>query len=144
MLLKRWSPFIDSDFRFVTPWVDRFFGEVGNGFTWRPFTDMYKENGDLVVKAELPGIDPEKDLKISIEADVLVIHGEKTVEKEVTEKDRYLMERSFGNFDRRIPLPEGVDPNKLSAQYEKGVLTVKVPLPTQVEPTKKQIPVMVK
>jgi HSP20 family protein len=104
---------------------------------------MYRENGDLVVTAELPGIDPEKDLKITVEADVLVIHGEKTVEKEVTEKDRYLKERSFGHFERRIPLPEGVDPDKLSARYDKGVLTVKVPLPTKVEPVKKQIPVAV-
>jgi HSP20 family protein len=142
MDLRLWSPWIDREFRFNFPWVDRFF-EHEPLLAWRPYTDMYRENGLLIVKAELPGIDPDKDVKITVEGDMLVLSGEKLTEKEVKEPDRLLRERIFGHFERRIPLPDKVDPEAIKAVYEKGVLTIKVPLPTEVRPKTKEIPVSV-
>ena len=90
-------------------------------FEFRPTTDVVRENGALVVTAELPGIDPDKDVQITLEGDVLTIKGEKTAEKEVQDKDRYMHERHYGSFERRLPLPDGVHPeaiNEESAEAE--------------------------
>ena len=113
------------------------------GFEFRPITDIVRENGGLVVTAELPGIDPAKDVEILVESDMLVIKGEKAAEKTVEEKDRYLHERHFGSFERRLPLPDGVDPEAITATYDKGVLTVRVPMPAQATSAARTIPIKV-
>lgn len=142
MDLRLWSPWLEREFRFNFPIAERLF-EHEPFFAWKPFVDMYRENGELVLKAELPGIDPVKDLKISVEGDMLILSGDKVTEKEVKEPDRYLKERLFGHFERRIPLPDKVDPDAIKAGYEKGILTVRVALPTEVKPKIKEIPVSV-
>jgi HSP20 family protein len=109
---------------------------------FRPSIDATRTDGELIVKAELPGIDPAKDMEITVDEDFLTIKGEKTQEKEVKEEDRYVHERRYGKFVRRIPVPEGVSADKISAMYKDGVLTVKVMLPEEkaiFEP--RQIPV---
>jgi HSP20 family protein len=112
-------------------------------FEFRPTTDIVRENGTLVVTAELPGIDAGKDVQIMLEGDVLVIKGEKTAEKELTNEDRYLHERHFGSFERRVPLPDGVDADSIVATYDKGVLTVRVALPAEKVETSRTIPIKV-
>lgn len=112
-------------------------------FEFRPTTDVVRENGTLKVTAELPGIDPEKDVEITIEGDVLLIRGTKTATEEVTEKDRYLRERHFGSFERRIPMPDGVNPDSIKATYDKGVLTVRVPMPKEAETMVRKIPIII-
>lgn len=120
--------------------VDRAFGR-SEFFPWRPSVDVFTREGRFVVELELAGIDPEKDVEVSVEDDVLVIKGEKSREHEVTEKERYLLERSYGSFERRIPLPEGADTEAVSAEYAKGILTVMVPVRAAAEHERKTVPV---
>ena len=117
MELKLWSPFFSLE-KDMQSLMDRFLGE-SEKFDWRPTTDMYRENGMLVIKAELPGLDPSKDIEIAVEDDLLTIRGQKSAEQEVTEKDRYMKERLFGTFERRIPLPDGVKADDIAAAYDK-------------------------
>jgi HSP20 family protein len=143
MELKLWSPFFSLE-KDMQSLMDRFLGEhKGEKFDWRPTTDMYRENGTLVIKAELPGLDPAKDVEIAVEDDLLTIRGHKSADKEVIEKDRFMKERLFGSFERRIPLPDGVKADDIAAAYDKGVLTVKVPVPEKETPVPKRIPVSI-
>lgn len=144
MELKVWSPFyeIEKEFRSMRDRFPSFFGELTT-FDFRPITDMRREEGNLIVTAELPGIDPQKDVEITVEEGMLVITGEKTEEKEVHEEDRYLCERHFGSFERRLPLPDGVDPETISASYDKGILTVTVPIPELTVEERRSIPITV-
>lgn len=121
-------------------WMDRAFGR-GMVVPWRPSVDVYTREGSFVVEVELAGLDPEKDVEVSVEEDFLVITGEKSREHEVAEEDRYLLERSYGRFERRIPLPEGADADAVSALYDKGVLRVSVPLRAEAEHPKRKVPV---
>jgi HSP20 family protein len=138
MELKLWSPFFDLDkeWRFDFP---RFGRELA-GFDFWPKVDLIKKEDEMLVTAELPGLDP-KDIEVSIEGDILTIKGEKLEEKEVTEESRYVHERSYGKFQRRIPLPEGTSADKMTASYDKGVLTLKLPKAAEVKPASKSIPI---
>lgn len=100
--------------------------------TWAPRVDVFEKNGDIVVKAELPGVAKE-DVKLTIDEDELVIEGERHSEKEVEEKDFYRMERSYGSFYRRIPMPAGVQAEQVKATFADGVLEVHIPKPAQAE-----------
>ena len=142
MELKVWTPFfnMEKDMRTMFEKVQKAFGE-STLFEFGPTTDVVRENGTLVVTTELPGIDPIKDVEITIEGDVLLIKGSKTAEEEVTEKDRYTHERHFGSFERRLLLPDGVDSESIVATYDKGVLTVRVPMPAETEQRAVKIPI---
>lgn len=107
-----------------------------------PVTDVFARDEDLVVRVELPGIDPD-DLKVTIEDGYLVIRGERKKDEEVEEERYYRMEASYGTFERFIPLPEGFEEPKIEALYTDGVLEVIVPAAAKaLEPPKpKTIPV---
>lgn len=98
-------------------------------FPWKPSTDLYRENGSLVLKAELPGIDPKSELSVDVEDNVLHIHGEKAVDRQVDEPDRLIRERQFGSFNRDLMLPDGIDAEDITANYDNGILTVMMPIP---------------
>jgi HSP20 family protein len=100
---------------------------------WTPKIDVFGQNGSIIVKAEVPGV-PKESMDVYVEDGDLVIRGERKAEKEVKETDFYRMERSYGSFYRRLPLPEGVDPKAIEANYADGVLEVKVPKPAMPEP----------
>ncbi len=139
MRLEQWRPLIDieRDWELHLP---RFWEK--DDFAFRPSMDVVRNEGELIVAAELPGIDVEKDIEITLYDDYLTIKGEKSEDKEVTEDDRYIRERRFGSFVRTIPLPEGVSADKIAAEYTDGVLTVKVALPEESEPLEpRKIPV---
>ena len=131
MQLKVWTPFLDLE-RDMRRFMERF--PIEEAHTIRPTIDMRRQNGDLVVTVELAGIDPERDLDITIEDDVLLIKGEKTEEAESKDEDRFIRERRYGAFERRIALPDGIEPSDVKASYDNGVLTVKVPVPTPSQP----------
>lgn len=88
--------------------------------------DMFEQNGNVVVKAEMPGIDPEK-IDVTVVGDELRISGEREEEKEVKEENFYRSERTYGRIHRSLTLPTGVDPDKVSASVKNGVLEVTLP-----------------
>ena len=107
---------------------------------WSPTLDVSETKNDLVVKAEIPGIDP-KDIDISLANEMLTIKGEKKQEKEEKEENYHLIERSYGSFARTIRLPREVQSDKISASYKNGIL--KVTLPKSEEAKKKEIKIKV-
>lgn len=128
MELKTWSPLLDLE-REMRSMLGPFWPAETGERPVRVVTDMRREGDKLVVTVEMPGIDPDKDISVSVEGDALIIKGEKTGEREVKEEDLYLKERRFGRFERTVVLPDGVDPDSVTASYDKGVLTVEVPVP---------------
>lgn len=113
---------------------------------YAPTLDVFERGDDLVVKLEIPGIDPEKDVTIEVKDHTLVIRGERRQEQEVKEEAYYRMEASYGAFERRIEVPEGVDEEKIAATYADGVLEVIVPDAAKAVPQKaveaRKIPVL--
>lgn len=98
---------------------------LGQG-RWSPAVDMAESGSELTVRAELPGMDP-KDIDISVSGGQLVISGEKRESTEHKDKDVYHTETRYGSFRRMLPLPEGVDTEKVEANYSNGVLTLRLP-----------------
>lgn len=88
------------------------------------------EDGTLVVKAEAPGVDPEKDIDLTVSDNALTIRVERRQEEKVEEKDRYRTEFKYGSFTRTVPLPAGVTAEDVDASYADGILTVRVPMDT--------------
>jgi HSP20 family protein len=103
--------------------------------------EEFVEDRTLVVRAELPGIDPEKDVDISVADGSLVIRAEKEQKSEKKEKDSYRSEFHYGSFVRAIALPSGVDEAQIAASYRDGVLEVRVPMGEPIEPAKVKIPI---
>jgi HSP20 family protein len=93
---------------------------------WSPKLDVAETKDALVVKAEVPGIDP-KEVELTLQGDVLAIKGEKKREKEEKDEHRYRVECSYGAFTRAVRLPVAVDAAKVTATFKNGVLTVKLP-----------------
>lgn len=114
-------------------------------FVRKPFApamNVFRRDDDLVIRTELPGIDPEKDIRITTRDHELVIEGERRQEEEVEEEAYYRMEATYGIFERRIPIPDGVDDDKIAATYTDGVLEVVVPAAAAELPAEhRQIPV---
>jgi HSP20 family protein len=100
---------------------------------WRPSIDIEESNGNLMVKAEIPGMD-KKDIKVVVKDDMLTISGERKRENETKEKTFHRIERSYGQFRRMIRLPAEVDAEKVKATYKDGVLNVTLPKPESMKP----------
>lgn len=100
-------------------------------FEWMPQIEVLQTNGDLMVKAELPGLTKD-DVKVELTDQVLTISGERKEEKEEKREGFYRSERNYGRFYRQIPLPEGVKTDKANATFRNGVLEVTVPV-TKIE-----------
>ncbi len=92
---------------------------------WAPAVDVLQRDGDLVVRAELPGVRPE-DVDITLQNRVLTISGERREEQEEERGGYYVRERRRGSFSRSMTLPEGVDEDSIRARYENGVLEVPI------------------
>jgi HSP20 family protein len=120
MTIVRWDPF--RDFGFTTP------------DAWMPPVDIFQTGEhELVLKAEVPDLSRE-DIDINIENFVLTIKGEKKASTDVKDEQYHHVERRYGSFSRSFKLPQTVDPNKVSAEYKNGVLTVKLPLREEAKP----------
>lgn len=102
---------------------------------WIPAMDLVESGDDFVLRADLPGLS-EADVNIEFENDVLTISGERTAEHETTEEGYYRVERAFGAFSRSLTLPGGVDPESVQAQFDRGVLKIRIPKPEQRKPRK--------
>jgi HSP20 family protein len=105
---------------------------------WGPALESHIENGNLIVKADLPGIDP-KDVSISVTGNQLTIEGERKHEKKEEEKGYHYREFTYGKFARTMTLPEGVEADKVKATYKDGVLRMTMPAPKEMTPKRIQI-----
>jgi HSP20 family protein len=143
--VTRWEPF-----RGVTTLqdqVNRLFSEVldhsreeSNLTSWAPAVDIYETEQELVVKMDLPDVDP-KELDIRVENNVLTIRGERKFEKKVNEESYLRIERTFGSFSRSFSLANTVNSEAIKADYQNGVLTLSIPKREEAKP--KQIKVSV-
>jgi len=128
----------------------RLFGDVylrddDTGFrgSWTPAVDIFEtEAHDLVLKAELPGMNRE-DIEVTVENNTLILKGQKKFEAEVKEENYRRIERAYGQFHRSFTLPNTVNTGKVSADYRNGVLTVKLPFREEAKPRSINIDVAV-
>jgi HSP20 family protein len=130
--LMRWDPF--AEFGELRSRFDRLFDDVANGGerAWMPAIDVVRDNGNLVVRADIPGIKLE-EVKIEIENDVLTVSGEHEERKEEMDRHFVRRERRYGSFSRSMALPPGVDAKKIKAETHDGMLEVTIPLPGEAK-----------
>jgi HSP20 family protein len=126
--ITRWEPF--TEFADMRSRLDRLFSELPDSPSreWVPAIDVIRENGHIVVRANVPGIKPE-EIEIKVDERVLTISGEHEETEEKTDKTFVRRERRFGAFSRSMTVPEGVDPKTIDAKTHDGVLEVTIPLP---------------
>lgn len=137
--VTRWEPF--HDLVTLREAMDRLFTEsfVRPGAAFPPLgvegpaVDMYQTKDDIVVKAAVPGVKPE-DIDIAVTGDILTIKGELKEEEKVEEGNYLRQERRYGQFTREFALPTQVNADKARAEFEHGVLTLRLPKAEEVKP----------
>ncbi len=129
--------FDDRDF-FLGP----FFKGLGRrlGSPWAPDVDVYRQDDHLVVEADLPGVSKE-DLEVTIDEGMLTIKGKRKSESEVKEEDYFRVERSSGEFYRRVTLPYEIAPESVVARFQDGILKVELPVPVEKKARRTRIKV---
>ena len=145
--LTRWRPWremVSGEHR-MEDWFDRFgerfFGpreherSTWDNGGWYPALESRTDNGNLIVKADLPGIDP-KDVSISMTGNQLRIEGERKHEEKHEEKDYFHQELTYGKFTRTMTLPAEVDAEQVKARYKDGVLEITMPAPKELSAKK--------
>ena len=143
--ITRWEPFrrvntLQDQFnRLFNDAFDRK-GEESSLTAWAPAVDIYETEHELVVKADLPEVDP-KDLDIRVENNILTIRGERKFEKKVNDDNYLRVERAYGSFARSFTLANTVNSDAIKADYQNGVLTLTIPKREEAKP--KQIKVNV-
>jgi HSP20 family protein len=113
---------------------------AGRSFPLTPHMDVRETDKEIVVEAELPGID-EKDLSLAIQDGVLTIRGEKKHEQDEEKENYRVMERRYGSFQRSVRLPDTVDEGKVEASFNNGVLKVSLPKRPEAIGTQRTIPI---
>ena len=148
MALVRWEPV--RELTSLQNEMNRLFGSFfdtpttggnGNGGTlrrWIPAMDLVETAEHFVLRADLPGLS-EEDVNVELEDNVLTVSGERKAETEKSEGGYYRVERAFGHFSRSLTLPEGIDPDAIAAEFDRGVLEVRVPKPEERKPRRVQI-----
>ena len=146
-VLTRWEPF--REFATLQDRINRAFRESYAGAdrddslttsSFAPAVDVYEDEHKVTLKIEVPGID-EKNIDVRVENNTLTVHGERKIEKEEKEENYRRVERQYGSFTRTFTLPQTVDTESVSANYDKGVL--KIALPKKAEAKPKQIKVSI-
>jgi HSP20 family protein len=117
---------------------DAFFGQTDQARRWVPPVDLVEAEDHFVLRADLPGLS-EGDVQIEVQDGTLTISGERKAEHEQRERGWYRVERQFGRFSRSLTLPEGVDAGGIAAEFDRGVLTVRIPKPEERKPRRVEI-----
>jgi|SRR5271168_4681827 len=144
---QRWSPFqeLDQFKRDFDGLLDRFLGNRpsrgGNDTCPIPAVESYMAGGRLVIRADLPGVDP-KDVEITATGNQLTIRGTRERLADETQDEFHYREIRYGPFERVIPMPEGVSAESIKAFYRNGVLELSVQVPDQ--PNRRKVPITVK
>ncbi|MGB9906124.1 MAG: Hsp20/alpha crystallin family protein [Candidatus Saccharicenans sp.] len=146
MAITKWDPF--RDIMVLRDRMNRLFEDLVSSpkfedtdiiqSTWSPAVDIYETENELVLTAELPGVE-EKDVEIKVEDNTLSLKGERKFEKETREENYHRIERAYGSFYRSFSLPNYVDQDKISAEYENGLLKIHMPKKPEVKPRKVKI-----
>ena len=148
MAIVRWEPF--RDLIGLQERMNRLFDESYRGArgdnadewalggSWAPAVDIYEQDGNIVMKAELPGVDP-KAVDIRLENNTLTLRGERKLDKEVKQDNYHRVERSYGVFSRSFTLPTVVDQGNIKAEYRDGVLQLTLPKREEAKPRQIQI-----
>src|SRR5947209_9726546 len=149
MALIRWEPVreLNTIQTEMNRLFNTFFESPAPGHTasaparrWLPAMDLVETEDHFVLRADLPGLS-EKDVNIELEDNVLTVSGERKAEHEERKEGYYRVERASGSFSRSLTLPEGVDPAGVTANFDRGVLEVRVPKPEERKPRKVAITV---
>lgn len=151
MAIVRWEPF--RDLLSLQDRMNRLFDESYRstqrgtsddewalGGSWAPAVDIYEQGNDIVLKAELPGVDP-KDVDIRLENNVLSLRGQRKLEGEVKRENYHRVERSYGAFSRSFTLPTVVDQASIKAEFKDGMLQVTLPKREEAKPKQIQVSV---
>ena len=144
---KPLSPFEDMERRFED-FFRRPFSLLGPSWLPRlremeepsPRIDIFEEDSDVVVKAELPGMKKE-DIDVKLTENTITISGEKRKEEKVEKKDFYRMERSYGSFARAFSLPSEVQADRAKAQFKDGILEIRLPKSEEAKQKEKRVPI---
>ena len=144
MALIRWDPF--RDLLGLQERMNKLFDESYRGVartgseddwalggTWAPVVDIYEQGSDIVLKAELPGVDP-KNVDVRLENNTLTLRGERTFDNEVQRESYHRIERSYGAFSRSFTLPSVVDQTHIKAEFRDGLLRVTMPKREEAKP----------
>ena len=131
MPVVKYSPFVDTDefpagLRLFQDTVNRLFSDQTSTRPWAPSVDIFETDNELVLKADVPGVD-EKEIDIRIENGTLLLKGERKFERDEKSKGFHRLERSYGSFVRYFTVPETVDTENVKADFKQGVLTVVLP-----------------
>lgn len=142
--LTHWEPF--AELGELRSRFDRVFDDLidGRERVWTPAIDVVRDNGNLVVRADVPGMKPEEvkiaeEVKIEIEDEILTVSGEHEEEKEEKDKHYLCHERRYGSFRRSLALPAGVEAKQSKATTHDGIVEVTIPLPEEAKKEKVQI-----
>jgi HSP20 family protein len=135
--LDPWRDFDELRNRLDRYFLNPFEPEAPNGL-WMPAVDVTENEEELLVMAELPGIE-EKDVTVEFENNVLMLRGEKKVVREQKEETSHVVERTYGAFERRLLLPRTIEEKGVRAEFRNGVLTVH--LPKRAEAKGRKIPI---
>lgn len=132
-MLARWEPFRELARVFDDPFFRATTGDAS--CRWCPAVDVTESEKELVVSADLPGIDP-KQVEITVQENILTLSGERKAESESKDESYHRVERAYGSFTRSFVLPSTVDETKVSAEYKDGVLRVHLPKREEAKPRK--------
>lgn len=145
MALIRWEPV--AELNTIQTEMNRLFNTFfdqpsssgrGGARRWIPAMDLVETADHYVLRADLPGLSDE-DVNVQLEDNVLTISGERKAENEQRQEGYYRLERASGAFSRSLTLPEGVDPDGVTAHFDRGVLEIAIPKPEQKKPRQVRI-----
>ena len=131
MSLSHYDPL--ASLRAVESAFSRMLTEPQTNRPWAPSVDIYETENELVLKADLPDVDP-KEIDVRVENQTLTLAGERKFEAEAHNKGYHRIERSYGNFVRSFAVPNSFDTDKVNAAYKNGVLTVTLPKKEAAKP----------
>jgi len=132
-MLARWEPFRELSRVFEDPFFRSVAGDAS--CRWCPAVDVTESEKELVVSADLPGIDPQQ-VEITVQENILTLSGERKAASESKDESYHRVERAYGSFTRSFVLPSTVDETKVAAEYKDGVLRVHLPKREEAKPRK--------